>query len=62
MMDAIEFVKIQERRPNAAETKALGLQWHNNALVKALAEANAEIKRLGGMTVPVPQSPLGEVT
>ena len=61
-MDAIEFAKTLERRASEAEIKALGLQWHNNALVKALAEANTEIKRLGGRTVPVPKSPLDEVT
>jgi hypothetical protein len=57
-MDAIEFAKTLERRASEAEIKALGLQWYSSALVKALAEANAEIQRLGGMAAPVPKSPL----
>lgn len=57
-MDANEFMKAQELRANTAEIKALGLQWDNNALRKALAEANAEIERLGGMIVQAPESAL----
>ena len=57
-MDANDFIKALEARASAAEIRALGLSWHNQALVQALAEANKEIERLCGRAVPVPQSPL----
>lgn len=50
-MEAIELVKVLEKRAADAEIEALRLQWENERLVKALREANQEIKRLGGRQV-----------
>jgi hypothetical protein len=57
-MDENGFLKAQEARATTAEIKALGLKSYNDALMLALAEANAKIVRLGGRAVPVPQSPM----
>jgi hypothetical protein len=53
-MDAIEFMKSLEARASQAEIKALGLTWERDHLLKLLGEANAAIKRRGGMSVYVP--------
>jgi len=61
MIDAIETLRQRDAEVARLGIKAIGLEWHTLALTRALSEANAEITRLGGRPVPVPQSPLDGV-
>jgi hypothetical protein len=58
MLDAIETLRQRDAEVSRLGIKALGLEWHNKALIEALNEANRVLMQLGHLPVHVPQSSL----